>query len=584
MKDLEQSKPLAPGATPPAAGRYVELAPAAIAASPFNHRKRFDKLDELAESMRSKGVVSPITVRPHPKPTGEITHELVVGERRWRAAKIAKLPLMPTMERDLTDKDVLEIQLIENVQRVDVHPLEEADGYKDLIDNHGYDVDRIATRTGKSTSYVYARMKLCALTPVPRKAFLDDKINAEIALLIARIPDAKLQAQATKDVLGEGDWQEYRRSGVEPASIDDPEDRGKREHLPLSVREARVHIRQRYMLRLDQAPFEVADTLLLPKAGACTTCSYRTGNQRELFSDVPSADVCTNPPCFEAKKKALWDRKASEASRAGGRVLNEREAKNVFDQHAPTRIKYDSAYVDPKDELPYDLNPGSKPKTWKQALGTLKPATVLALDGAGVTRELLDKKSAIATLEKAGKLKEIKREAKASRTPNKYDEERRKKEAENKIRHEVARLAFAELAGNAASDAPMMATIQFWRWLARSVLRMIDAEDCRNLCKRRELETKLGSGDAEKALGKIVAEATKTYELVALVVEFVSAFRAVGGLWAGRNYGENFTAACELFDVDLVALKAGVVKEKKAKAAARKPAARTAAKKGGKKS
>jgi hypothetical protein len=108
---------------------------------------------------------------------------------------------------------------------------------------------------------------------------------------------------------------------------------------------------------------------------------------------------------------------------------------------------------------------------------------------------------------------------------------------------------------------------------------MSDAEDCRNLCKRRELETKLGSGDAEKALAKIVAGATKTYELAALVVEFVAAFRAVGGVWAGRSYGENFTAACELYEIDLAALKAGVLKEKKAKAATKKPAAT----KGGKK-
>jgi ParB/RepB/Spo0J family partition protein len=580
VKAAESAKATSASAAPAMLGKYVELAPAAIVASPFNHRKKFEKLDELAESMRSKGVVSPITVRPTSKYMDTaVTHELVVGERRWRAAKIAKLALMPAIERELTDQDVLEIQLIENVQRADVHPLEEADGYKDLIDKHGYDVERIVARTGKSESYVYARLKLCALAPVPRKAFLEDKISAEIALLIARIPDAKLQAQATKEVLGEGDLNEYSRNGIEPAAIDDAEDRGKREYVPLSVREARVFIRRRYMLRLDQAPFEVADTLLLPKAGACTTCSYRTGNQRELFSDVPSADVCTNPPCFEAKKKALWDRKAAEASRAGVRVLNERETKNVFDQYSPTRIKRDSAYVDPAEDLPYDLNPGSKSKTWKQALGTLKPATVLALDGAGVTRELLDKKSAIATLEKAGKLKEIKREAKASKSHNSYDDDRRKREAESKIRHQVARLAFAELAGNAASEAAdLILQIDFWRFLARGVLRMLDAEDCRNLCKRRELETKLGGGDAEKALAKIVASATDKPELVALVVEFTAAFRAVGGVWAGKNYGESFNDAVALLGVDVAALKAGVVKEKKAKA---KPAAVT--KKGGKK-
>lgn len=556
------------GAPFPSAGRYVELAPAAIEPSPHNHRKTFTGLEELAASMREKGVVSPITVRPFPD--GKlITHQLVVGERRWRAAKIAKLPVIPAIERDITDKEVLEIQLIENVQRVDVHPLEEADGYKDLIDHHGYDVDQIAAKTGKSKAYVYARLKLCSLAPVPRKSFLDDKLNAELALMIARIPDAKLQAQATKEILGEAHWQDYRVSGVEHSSIDTEDLDGKRitEAVPLSVREARLFIRKKYMLRLDQAPFEVADVQLLPKAGACTTCPHRTGNQRELFSDVPGADVCTNPPCFELKKKAQWDRKAAEATRSGQRVLNAKETKNVFHDHSPTRVSYDAAYVDPNDTLPYDLNPGGKTKTWGQLLGKdVQPATVLALDGAGVARTLIDKKSAIAKLEKAGKLKELKREAKASRTPNKYDDTRRKQEAENKRRHKVARMAFAELAGNAGSDPSAIAGIDFWRWLARSVLRMIDAEDCRNLCKRRELETKLGGGDAEKALAKLVAEAKQANELVALVVEFVAAFRAVGGLWAGKNYGDNFTAACELFEIDLASLKAEVVKQEKDKA------------------
>lgn len=561
-------------------GTYRELGPAAIAPSPLNHRKTFTGIEELAASMLDKGVVSPVTVRP--KVAGKFTHELVVGERRLRAAVIAGLAWIPTIERELSDKEVLEIQLIENVQRVDVHPLEEADGYKDLIGKHGYDVEQIAAKTGKSKAYVYARIKLCSLAPVPRKAFLEDRLNAEIALLIARIPDAKMQAQATTEVLGEGDWASYQGIVTKPREVEVESESGKtvREPVALSVREARVFIRAKYMLRLDQATFATGDATLVPKAGACTICQYRTGNQRELFSDVPSADVCTSPACFDSKKKADWDRKAAEAQRAGVRVLNQKETKSVFDSYSPTRVQSGSAYVDPDDQLPYDMNPGDKPKTWKQLLGTAAPATVLALDGAGVPRVLIDRKSAVAKLEKDGKLKELKREAKASRTPNKYDDTRKKQEAENKRRHQVARLAFAELElkGRDASGPP------FWKWLARSVLRMIDAEDCRNLCKRRELDTKLGSGDAEKALAKIVGEAKTVDELLGLIVEFASAFRAVGGLWAGKNYGENFTGACDVLDVDLVELKAAVVKQEKAKQAA-KPKSKTPApaKKGAKK-
>src|ERR1051325_5469934 len=125
----------------------LDLELAAITASPFNHRKKFTGIDELALSIKTQGLISPITVRPQRNRPG--FHELVVGERRWRAAKKAGVLTIAAIVRELTDKQVLEIQLIENVQRVDVHPLEEADGYEELLEKHGYDVDGIAAKTGK---------------------------------------------------------------------------------------------------------------------------------------------------------------------------------------------------------------------------------------------------------------------------------------------------------------------------------------------------------------------------------------------------------------------------------------------------
>lgn len=367
--------------------------------SPFNHRRVFRDMEQLAESIKARGVLQPVTVRKNGK-----GYELVFGERRYRATKLAGVASIPAIVRTMSDVEVLEAQLIENVQRSDVHALEEADGYKELLDKHKYDVETIAAKTGKSKAYIYARLKLCALAPGPRKAFLDDKLNPSVALLIARIPDVKLQQQALEEILKPSDFWNI--------VVDD--DDGQREIVPLSLRHAQAHIRDNYMLRLDQASFDITDAQLVAKAGACTACPHRTGNQRELFAEVKSADLCTNPPCFESKKNADWDKRVQAATREGVRVLNAKETAHVFTSYDKTTVGHESAYIDPNRPLPYALNPRGSNKTWKQLLGKEQAAKVLVRDGAGNARVLLDKKSAIAKLEKTGKLKELKRESRSA--------------------------------------------------------------------------------------------------------------------------------------------------------------------------
>lgn len=569
----------------------VDLAVADIRPSPFNHRKRFDKLDELGASLIEKGCINPITVRKKPDAKHDEAHELVAGERRWRAAKLVKLATLPAIVRELDDREVLEIQLIENVQREDVHPLEEADGYRELMAKHKYTVEQIVEKTGKSKAYVYARLKLCELAPVPRKAFLEDKLNPSVALMIARIPDAKLQAQACDEVLGRAEYKDYRASDVDPARIDvekdellDGEKTTTNGYLvqPLSVRAAQIHLQRKYMLRLEQAPFDTADATLVAKAGACTPCPKRTGNQRELFADVKSADVCTDPACFEAKKKADWDRKAAAATREGARVLNDKEAAKVFNQWGDrTEVSPSSPYVDPKGKVPYELDPTQK-KTWQSLLGKeTKVAKAIVRDETGAARELLDKQSAVAALKKSGKLKEAKAEAKAAKkAPDKYQLEQAKKAREAKRRHEVARRAFAEIEKKVRLVGVEM-KLDFWRWLALAAAHMMDAEDRKSLMKRRGVEVTSGYGETEKKLERLVKEMKTSEELLAITAEMMAAYHAVGGVWAGRNFGENFTGACEVLDVDLKKLAAEVVKAEKEKA--KKPAA-AAPKKGAKKS
>lgn len=133
-----------------------------VRAGRLNPRKDFreDDLAELAESIRQKGLVQPIVVRPDPASGG---YEIVAGERRWRAAQRAQLHQLPAIIRDLSDQDALEIAIIENVQRADLNAVEEAGGYRELMERFGYTQDQLAEVIGKSRSHLANTLRLLKL-------------------------------------------------------------------------------------------------------------------------------------------------------------------------------------------------------------------------------------------------------------------------------------------------------------------------------------------------------------------------------------------------------------------------------------
>lgn len=265
-----------------------------IAPSPTNPRKHFNEatLKELAASIKEHGVVSPILVRTNPN-TGadQPFYELIFGERRWRASQMAgRTNIQADLRDDLSDAEIVEIQLIENLQGEDLHPLEEAEGYGRMMREHGYTADQLAHKIGKSRSYIFGRLKLLDLDEDGRRLFYAGALNASTALLVSRIPSHKLQARAIEDLTRTdfyGDTQ--------------------------SVRQAQRHIRDRYMLKLDDAPFPSEDGELIATAGPCSACPKRTGNSPDLFDDIDSANVCTDPDCFTAKKIAAAERRAKAA-------------------------------------------------------------------------------------------------------------------------------------------------------------------------------------------------------------------------------------------------------------------------------
>lgn len=279
--------------------------------SPTNPRKSFpeDSMAALTDNVRQVGILQPLLVRLWPAVypwQGDMPmYEIVCGERRYRAAKAAGLFLVPALVRDLSNREVVKMQAIENLQREDLHPLEEAEGYDQMLHHYGYTVEQLVKEIDKSRSYIFGRLKLLALDDDARRLFRAGLLNPSTALLVARIPTAGLRAKAIKDI-SETDY----RGDV------------------MSVRAAQRHIQQRYMLKLAEAPFPVGDATLTP-AGSCEACPKRTGNCRDLFDDIESPDVCTDPDCFAAKKIAQRDREAAKAAAAGVTVIVGEAAKKI---------------------------------------------------------------------------------------------------------------------------------------------------------------------------------------------------------------------------------------------------------------
>lgn len=261
-----------------------------LAESKTNPRRHFDpvKLAELAASAKEFGILEPLLVRPH---HGKgLGYEIVAGARRFRAAKIAELNFLPVRVMELTDEQVLEIQLIENLQREDPHPMEEADGYQRLI-AMGHTADDLAEKVGKDRSYIYKRIQLTELLPGAKDAFFENRINIGHALLLCRLP-AATQKLAFEEIF-ESEWKGKK-------NIHDTKGRAK-----MSTKELAQFIREEVLLDLSAAPWKKDDAQLLPKAGPCTTCPKHTGANAALFDDFKKGDHCLDADCYNAKRQAF---------------------------------------------------------------------------------------------------------------------------------------------------------------------------------------------------------------------------------------------------------------------------------------
>lgn len=149
-----------------------------IVPNPDQPRRSFtpDQLDELAASIREKGVIQPLIVRPRPGFAGE--YEIVAGERRWRASQKAQLHELPVLVRDFDDTEVLEVAIIENIQRADLNPIEEAAGYRQLMDRFGHTQERMAEALSKSRSHIANLLRLLQLPDPVQEMLRDGSLSA----------------------------------------------------------------------------------------------------------------------------------------------------------------------------------------------------------------------------------------------------------------------------------------------------------------------------------------------------------------------------------------------------------------------
>ncbi len=374
---------------PPKGTEFVIITLNAIVPSPTNPRKIFreEDLAELSSSIKERGVINPLLVRR----LASGHYELVDGERRFRAATMAGVPSVPCVIKELTDVQVVEIQLIQGLSQKDLTPLEEAHAYKLLNGKHGLDFDDLAVKLSKPKAYIYTRLRLLKLAPAVQKQLADGSLNIAFAVQLTKLEDQAAQVElANRCVRG---------------YIED-------------VAELKQIIENEYMLDLKSAPWNLADAALCPTVGACAACPKRTQAQAELFGDAGKRDFCLDAECWKTKVKAQGDRLVAQAKKDKQEIVTGAKAKTLLEACR----NYSATMVDLDGPVP---NWWNRPMPLKQAINGLTFKTTLVVD---------DKARAHRVASRAEIMKLLPKEAKAQQPDRpKVSEAEKKKREEEKL-------------------------------------------------------------------------------------------------------------------------------------------------------
>lgn len=284
--------------------------------NPLNPRRSMDQaaLNELAQSIRASGITQPLLVRvQHIDGLVEERYQIVCGHRRAEAAEIAELLEVPCNVREMSDQEAAEIALVDNLQRVDVGALDEAEAFGALLGLHGT-VEAVAKRVGKEVGYVAKRLKLRTLGVWQRDALREKLITVDHALLLAKLGVAEQDA-ALKWALNPAAGSKTPVDKVIAESVKYLKEDGRyRAWEPESVVRLREYIEQSVGRKLSRAPWGGMDGDLLDDAGSCVECPNNTKANTALFSDLDMEEAtCADGACFERKREAFVQIKLATA-------------------------------------------------------------------------------------------------------------------------------------------------------------------------------------------------------------------------------------------------------------------------------
>lgn len=271
-----------------------------------NTRREFDeaKLKGLAESIRQDGVWQPILVRELDKSKANgVRYKIVFGERRYRAAKLAGLKEIPARVKAMDDEESLGAQIVENLQREEIHPLDEADGLLRLKELKKLGVPDLAQRVAKDARYVARKLALTNLIEEARDDFRKEHITLAHALEICRLTP-EIQAEALAACYEQKyEWDQKEEAHRSVSDKDKP---------ARHVRYLEEWLAQNVYLNLHQSPFKLDDARLRADGLTCVDCPQRTGHDKTLFADIRDGDTCLNPPCFQAKLQTFVQLRKSD--------------------------------------------------------------------------------------------------------------------------------------------------------------------------------------------------------------------------------------------------------------------------------
>ena len=284
---------------------FKEIAVKEISPSPFNYRKALNEgaMKELTESVKKNGVIEPLIVRQIKDNGKEKNYEIVAGHRRWRAAQAAGLKEAPCIVRKLTDEEALEVQIIENNQRQDPNPMEEAWGFQKLLSFNGkYTAQIIAAKVDRSLPYITSRLKFLELDETVQEKIASGELPLGHAMLFTRIKDHEAQKKFLKTI-SQGYGSTYR--------------------------EAEQILTHSYSLSLKDAEFDTK---------ACGSCPSRSRNQTVLFPDLKKTDECTDKKCYAEKTESHYADMLEEKEKAGFKVFYGKPPANAIKITSPETV------------------------------------------------------------------------------------------------------------------------------------------------------------------------------------------------------------------------------------------------------